>query len=122
MIVEGKGRGGRQVIHRFENGYGASVITDGYGSDRGLFELGVIKFDGADSYHLTYETPITSDVLGYLTAEEVQENVDKIAALDPKDIVVESARRAIDEARAELERAAKTLAGALERFEKAVSL
>lgn len=62
---------------KFDNGYGASVIDDGYGGDRGLFELAVLDSSG----HLTYETPITSDVLGFLTADDVAAALDQIAAL-----------------------------------------
>lgn len=68
---------GTQWKFRFDNGYGASVINDGYGREKGLYELAVLGPDG----HLTYETPITDDVLGYLTADEVAEALDKIAAL-----------------------------------------
>lgn len=91
MIVQRETRTGH-VLHRFDNGYGASVISDGYGSGQGLLELGVIEWDG-DDYQLTYQTPITSDVLGYLTAQEVDEALAKIAALEPADIRAESARR-----------------------------
>ena len=53
----------------FENGYGASVIrtTHSYGGHIGLYELAILDNDGK----LTYDTPITSDVLGYLKPEEV---------------------------------------------------
>jgi hypothetical protein len=53
----------------FENGYGASVIRTehSYGGSRGLYELAVLDNDGK----LTYDAPITEDVLGYLKPEEV---------------------------------------------------
>lgn len=74
--------GGSQQIYRFDNGYGASVVRGKftYGGDKGLFELGVIKFDG-DKWRLNYETPITSDVEGSLTPDEVMTLLDRIAAL-----------------------------------------
>jgi len=53
----------------FENGYGASVIRNeqSYGGHIGLYELAVL-----DNYgKLTYDTPITDDVLGYLNPKEV---------------------------------------------------
>jgi hypothetical protein len=53
----------------FENGYGASVIRNAhsYGGHIGLYELAVL-----DNYgKLTYDTPITDDVLGYIKPEEV---------------------------------------------------
>jgi hypothetical protein len=53
----------------FENGYGASVVkhSGSYGGRRGLYELAVLDNDGK----LTYDTPITDDVLGYLSPKEV---------------------------------------------------
>lgn len=53
----------------FENGYGASVIRTehSYGGQIGLYELAVLDNDGK----LTYDTPITDDVLGYLSPKEV---------------------------------------------------
>lgn len=74
--------GGEQHIYRVTNGYGASVVRGPYtyGGTEGLFELGVIVFDD-DTWELTYETPITSDVLGHLTLEEVAETLVQIAAL-----------------------------------------
>jgi hypothetical protein len=76
-----------QTLHRFANGYGASVITDGYGKDRGLLELAVVKFYHGDKFHLNYETPITDDVLGYLTQEDVDDVLAQIEALDPDEVV-----------------------------------
>jgi hypothetical protein len=71
--------GGEQRKYKFENGYGASVVCHAYsyGGEAGLCELAVLDLDG----RLTYTTPITDDVLGYLTEEEVQEALGKIAAL-----------------------------------------
>jgi len=59
--------GGIQYIHRFSNGYGASVIRNqySYGGKSGLWELAVIKFDG-DEWDLVYDTDITDDTLGWL--------------------------------------------------------
>ncbi len=53
----------------FKNGYGISVIshTYSYGGDRGLYEIAVLDSQG----RLTYDTPITDDVIGYLTEKEV---------------------------------------------------
>ena len=68
----------------FPNGYGASVVRfsvggfgGSYGAESGLWELAVLDSAG----HLTYETPITDDVLGYLSDAEVADTLDKIAAL-----------------------------------------
>jgi len=86
LIEDRKGTRSNQNIYRYANDFGASVITDGYGGKGGLFELAVIKWEG-DDYSLTYSTPITSDVLGYLTAEEVASTLAQIEALDPDAVV-----------------------------------
>ena len=56
--------GGTQRIYRFDNGYRASVVRNlmSYGGTQGLYELAVL-----DSKGITYKTPITNDVIGYLT-------------------------------------------------------
>ena len=68
------------VISRteFENGYGVSVIRhdNSYGGEQGLYELAIIK-DG----DIVYDTPITDDVIGYLTPEEVTRYMVKIQEL-----------------------------------------
>lgn len=69
--------GGKQWKFRFPNGFGASVINDGYGRERGLYELAVLDSAG----HLTYDTPITDDVLGFLSEAEVAAALDRIEAL-----------------------------------------
>ena len=63
----------------FDNGYGASVVKHGfsYGGKLGLYELAILDKEG----HLTYDTPITSDVIGYLTPEEVTNYLIKIQEL-----------------------------------------
>jgi hypothetical protein len=60
---------GVQARTTFENGYGASVIKadQSYGGSKGFYELAVFGPDG----HITYDTPITDDVLGWLTEEDV---------------------------------------------------
>lgn len=74
-----------QKIYRFENGYGASVICTPYsfGGPEGLKELAVIKFygPGERDWHINYDTPITDDVLGYLTDEEVEGYLELIKGL-----------------------------------------
>ena len=68
---------GNQWKFTFPNGFGASVIDDGYGAQGGLYELAVLGPDGK----ITYDTPLTNDVLGYLTDGEVGEALDQIEAL-----------------------------------------
>ena len=57
----------------FDNGYGVSVIP--YGNN-GKYEIAVLK-DG----DLCYDTPITSDVIGDLSEEEVTSYMKEIQQL-----------------------------------------
>lgn len=85
ILLERNLNGGKQTLHKFPNGYGASVIDGGtycYGADQGLKELAVIKFYEGDKWHLCYETDITDDVLGYLTDEDVADLLVQIEALE----------------------------------------
>ncbi len=77
---------GVQRIYRFPNNFGASVVRyhGSYGGDEGQWELAVIKFsDNSNSFKLTYDTPITTDVLGWLSDAVVSELLDEIKALRP---------------------------------------
>jgi len=69
--------------YSFSNGYGASVVRNemSYGHEGGYFELAVIKDD-----KLCYDTPITSDVIGWLTWDEVELYPGKISLLPAEDI------------------------------------
>lgn len=79
--------GGTQQIYRFENGFGASVIDgpNAYGNDEAPHELAVVQFRSADilDFVVTYETPITSDVEGYLDIIQVMDLLNQIEALEP---------------------------------------
>lgn len=68
-----------QATMTFENGYGVSVITGraAYGSDNAPYELAVLGKDGS----LTYDTPITDDVIGHLTPDEVTQLMVKVQKL-----------------------------------------
>ena len=63
----------------FENGYGVSVVshTHSYGGKDGLFEIAVLGKDG----DLTYDTPVTNDVIGYLSQEEVTDIMKQVQEL-----------------------------------------
>jgi hypothetical protein len=63
----------------FDNGYGASVIIGPhtYGGEDGLYELAVLGKDKK----LTYETPVTDDVEGYLSEDEVTKLMEQIQKL-----------------------------------------
>ena len=73
-------------VFRFENNYGASVVggIGVYGDAERPWELAVIHFPEEDNneYDLVYDTPITDDVVGYLTAEDVTELLSKIKSLN----------------------------------------
>jgi hypothetical protein len=73
------GMGGVMSRITFENGYGASVVQTffSYGGKDGLYELAVLDSNGS----LTYETPITSDVEGYLTEDDVTKLLEQIQLL-----------------------------------------
>ena len=63
----------------FENGLGVSVVshTYSYGGKDGLFEVAVLGKDG----NLTYDTPVTNDVIGYLTEEDVTDVLKQVQEL-----------------------------------------
>ena len=76
-----EGYGIRAAI-KFDNGYGASVIrTKGsYGGKDGLYELAVLDQEG----EICYNTPITSDTLGWLKEDDVTAALQRIEALKMK--------------------------------------
>ena len=69
-------KGGSRAVCDFPNGYKASVITINNVYGDGLYELAVMH-----GVYLVYDTPVTDDVLGYLTPAEVTTALGKIAAL-----------------------------------------
>ena len=84
LIIDRLLNGGTQQVYKFENGYGASVISGGtytYGGDEGLQELAVLKFKEDGKYSLCYDTEITDDVLGYLTEQDVKDLLERIKNL-----------------------------------------
>lgn len=68
----------------FENGYGASVIDTGYGDEDHPYEIAVLKRMSNNNYSLCYSTPITDDVIGYLTNENVIDILNQIKSLEAK--------------------------------------
>lgn len=64
----------------YANGYAASVVSHraSYGGSEGEFEVAVL--DG-ETGRLIYDTPITSDVLGFLDFAGVAEVLRQIASL-----------------------------------------
>lgn len=72
-----------QALMFFPNGYGVSVLLGKkfYSNGIDTYELAVM-IGNEEEYDLCYNTPITNDVLGYLTAEEVTEIMRKIQELN----------------------------------------
>lgn len=67
----------------FSNGYGVSVITGGgaYGDAEHPYELAVLK-GTEENAELCYDTPITDDVIGYLTADDVTKHMIEVQKLE----------------------------------------
>lgn len=58
---------GKHARYTFPNGYGISVVNGlGTYSSKGTYEVGIL-YDG----HLTYNTPLTDDVLSEQTLEDI---------------------------------------------------
>jgi malate synthase len=55
-----------QALFKFDNGYGASVI---HGARTYGVELAVALFDDQGDWRITYDTPITDDVIGWIEDE-----------------------------------------------------
>ena len=70
---------GVALAYKFENGYGASVVShDGsYGGKRGLWEIAVLDAEG----DLCYHTPVTQDVIGHVAEEDIQAILQEISEL-----------------------------------------
>ena len=71
---------GIKTTCHFDNGYGVSVVRHrySYGNGLNLFELAIIDKSG----EITYSTPITDDVLGYLSEDDVSDTMIKVQRLD----------------------------------------
>ena len=70
--------------HLFDNHYGVSVVKGlyTYGGRDGLYELAVIRMTPDMKYsELCYDTPITNDVMGYLTPDEVTDIMKQVSEL-----------------------------------------
>jgi len=74
---------GMQIMFRFDNNYGISLVSNGfsYGNSSDEFEIAVIKFDGDNNFKICYSTDITDDVLGYQTKDDVIEVIEKVINL-----------------------------------------
>lgn len=77
MEVREKNKG-LQVSFNFKNGYGVSAIRfpGSYGHKSQLWELAVL-----DKGNITYNTPITDDVIGYCDDDDIAEIIHKVKNL-----------------------------------------
>ena len=79
---------GRQVIYRFPNDYGASVVNGSILHSFSFYvELAVIRFSSEDNeeFNLTYETPITTDIEILDNDKELEEMLLRIKDLEAKE-------------------------------------
>ena len=72
-----------QAIHFFPNGYGVSVVRfpGSYGYGQGLYEVAVIKGTDEEDFKLCYDTPITDDVIGYQSVEDIDNLLSQVESL-----------------------------------------
>lgn len=78
---------GEQAFHIFDNHYGVSVVRGPYthGGRKGLYELAVIYMAPGDrESKIVYDTPVTNDIMGYLTPDNVTDVMAQVEALPPR--------------------------------------
>lgn len=73
--------------HFFPNGYGVSVIQfttpfgfGSYGAEEGLYEVAILKGLEED-WEICYDTPITDDVIGYQSMEDIDTLLSQVESL-----------------------------------------
>ena len=74
---------GLQATHFYPNGFGVSVVTgDSFFciSINGAYEIAILK-GNKEEWDLTYDTPITSDVLGHQTEPDVNDVMTQVKNL-----------------------------------------
>jgi hypothetical protein len=79
MVEKEKRMNDYKQVFKFDNGYGASVVSNAmsYGGSKGLFEVAVLDKDG----NIAYNTTVTNDVVGWLDFAEVADILNKIKEL-----------------------------------------
>jgi len=78
---------GEHAFHIFDNHYGVSVVRGPYtyGGRKGLYELAVVYMAPEDKEsQLVYDTPITNDVMGHLTPDNITDIMAQVEALPPR--------------------------------------
>lgn len=79
---------GESAYHLYDNHYGVSVVRGPYthGGRQGLYELAVVYMAPDDIYsQLVYDTPVTNDVEGYLTPDDVTRLMEQVSQLPPRE-------------------------------------
>lgn len=73
---------GVQAKHFFPNGYGVSVVRfpGSYGFEDDLYEVAILK-GTQDDWSITYDTPITDDVLGHRDEQDINNILEEVQAL-----------------------------------------
>lgn len=126
--------GGPQILLRFPNGFGASVIQNSYsyGGSEGLWEVGVTRYrsDDPDDWMLCYDTDVTEDVVGHLIPEQVTETLRQVRALDVRGMLprqvppghVIARRMSLSEEQAEISRKMGELARRMSKVSEELAL
>lgn len=87
MLVSKTDRPGfYQEIHKFDNGYGASIVKHGfsYGGNSGFYEIGFALFDGDDwQLHDNIFSNGADQVKGWLTMNQCLQFLALIASFEP---------------------------------------
>lgn len=74
--------GGKLAVKIFDNGYGVSVVRFfGSYTSGNEWELAVILKQPGERWMLTYDTPVTNDVIGHLTDDEVTDVMRRVQEL-----------------------------------------
>jgi hypothetical protein len=68
--------------HFYPNGYGVSVVQfpGSYGYEEGLYEVAILKGLEED-WEICYDTPITDDVIGYQSVEDIDNLLSQVESL-----------------------------------------
>lgn len=72
---------GDQYLLNFGNKYQLSIITDGMGSEDGLYEIGLVDMTAGEMCQLPGITEEDESVRGYLSASEVDVIIVKMTSL-----------------------------------------
>lgn len=76
LVWKDNGRGGKRILMQFGPNVQMSIINDGYGKESGLLEVAVFHKGYLRHVHNVTEK---DGIAGYLTAERVQEKINKLA-------------------------------------------